>query len=108
MAADEMTPPAGLEAWFTEHAPGLRREGVEAEITRSPAGRDKASAWVDLAGAERLGQLVVWDDGAVALSVADIASGETLTQEHRMLSSAGAVADAADSLVHWVRSGQER
>lgn len=97
---------ANLEAWFAQQAGPLRREGIQAEISRSPADRNKVSVWIDLAGEERLGQLILWDDGAVALSVADVESGEMLTQEDLTVSSRSAVTDAAGALVRWIRTGR--
>lgn len=90
-----------LREWFDERRVELVHNGYEAEFTQSPPDRMTQSAWVRVASARRIAQLVVWDTGDAQLSMGDVESG-TVAEEHREITTQIGLRDATDALIGWL------
>jgi hypothetical protein len=94
-----------LRAWVVEQQAPLTSRGLTVKLGASPEdGRGKPSLCLDIDSPSRLGQLILWTSGEAELQLADVASGEVVTQHHD-ITSRTALDDALESLVSWVTPG---
>jgi hypothetical protein len=89
------------QSWFSTKSSELSQRGISAEFENSLEGRDPESVRLILETGDRLGELIVWANGMVELSFAEIATG-VVTPEHRRITSRAELDAALTSLSEWV------
>jgi len=72
-----------LDQWVTARRQPLAAKGIKVSVTRGPADRTPAAAWVDFESATRAARLTVWADGQADLAVLDFEQGQEILEEHR-------------------------
>lgn len=75
--------------------------GLELRLSRGPLERSKRSYVLRAESTERLGEMILWESGEVALSMADVASGE-VEQQHWNISGRVGLEHAIKTLLAWV------
>lgn len=95
-----------LKAWFDDRQAGLATHGLTVRLGGSPmAGRDKSSLCLDIDSTVRLSQLILWSSGEAELQMAEVVSGEVVSQ-HRQITSRIELDDALETLLVWVSTAE--
>jgi hypothetical protein len=90
-----------LERWAEGRGQPLASRGITVSITRGPADRSPAAAWVDFESATKAARLTVWNDGQADLAILDHQNGKELLEEHREITSTVGLDDAELSILAW-------
>jgi hypothetical protein len=83
-----------LDRWVTARSEPLASKGIKIALTRGPADRTPAAAWVDFESATRAARLTVWADGQADLAVLDFEQGREILDEHREITGVVGLDDA--------------
>lgn len=96
--------PELLEAtrsWLSTNRSGFAQRGISVEIEHSPPGRNPKSIRLVLETKARLGEFIVWTNGMVELSLAEIVTGSVMP-EHRRIASRAELEAALMAVSEWV------
>jgi len=97
-----MTPLDHLDEWIQGQTPGFEALGIKVAVTRGPADRDPASAWVDFESSERSARLMLWSNGDADLMIGDFVKKEVLLEEHREISTELGLENAWATVRAWL------
>jgi hypothetical protein len=90
-----------LDDWVRDRVGEWAAEGWKVDLTRGPADRTPAAAWVDFKSTSRSARLILWSSGAADLVVGDAMKGEVLLEEHREITGEVGLEDVEETIRAW-------
>jgi len=95
-----------LSGWIKLHRRVFEAGGVSLIVEHAAEDRPIASIRVQLEYGDRLGEVIVWENGMVDLQLADVITGNVDTVSE-LISSVGKLQNVEDRLLSWINFNLE-